>query len=98
VIWPLLGIVVGLVNGWSIAWAVDRLQPAAAKTGAGLVLAGYFVRLLFCAGALSLAVRHGAGPALGVVAGLWLARWLVVWAVMRSKTAQQLGESRGLHG
>ena len=76
--WVLAGMAVGLLNGLFLCWTVARVRPHAAGNVVSL-LGGFLMRLGLAGGLLLLAIRSGVGAALLAFAGLWLARWVVIW-------------------
>lgn len=81
-LWLPIGITAGILNGLTLRWTVDRLRPDAVLIGAPLIAMGFVLRLGLSAGLLATALQRGIVPGLLACAGLWLARWLVVYVAL----------------
>lgn len=78
--WLLAGCAVGALNGLILWWAVGRLRPDVPRNTVAWVLAGALLRWTIVAALLIGALQHGIVPGLLAFAGLWLARWgMVYW-------------------
>lgn len=78
-IWFVLG---GLWGALSIAfqvWSVRRLDPRPSPLAVAWVIGGVGLRLGWIALLLALALRQGIGPGLSAFAGIWLARWIMIY-------------------
>jgi hypothetical protein len=78
-LWLALGAVVGGIQGWTQKWTVAQLQPDAVRLGLALVLLGATARWVLAAGLLLTAVLQGIGNAILALAGMMVARWVLVW-------------------
>ncbi len=77
-IWFVIGIIIGTLNGLTLRWTVGRLRPETSLAGAPLVALGFLLRMGLATTLLILASQHGIVPALLAFIGLWLARWIVI--------------------
>lgn len=84
-VWLLLGGTVGVLNGLSLRWTASRLRPEATLAGVPLMMTGFLLRMGLAAALLILASRRGVAPGLLACTGLWLARWGVIWWIVRSE-------------
>lgn len=84
--WLLLGVAVGVLNGALIVRWANCIGPGRDAPALGPLFFGYPLRLGLAALALLMGLRAGIVPALWVFAGLWLARWGVVFWVVRGGT------------
>jgi len=82
--WLLAGGIIGGLNGLSLRWTVTCLRPGAPGRAVILTAAGAMLRLGLAAGLLIAALQRGVVPALLAFAGLWLARWGVVYWASRN--------------
>jgi hypothetical protein len=81
-IWFIIGIAIGVLNGLTLRWTVGRLRPETSLTGVPLVMLGFPLRLGLVAALLLVALQSGIAPCLLSFTGLWLARWLVVYVTL----------------
>lgn len=78
-LWMLAGGAVGTLNGLTAKWAVARLGPTAPVRAVSWMVAGALLRWGLAAGLLIAALRRGIVPALLAFAGIWLARWGIIY-------------------
>jgi hypothetical protein len=94
IFWLPIGITIGILNGLTLRWTVNRLRPDAALTGVPLVAAGFLLRMGLVTALLIFASQHGLVPGLLACTGLWLARWiiiLVIWPPHRARKESVYG-------
>jgi hypothetical protein len=77
--WLIAGGAIGVLNGLGLRWTVARLRPEAPGRAVAWALGGAMLRWGLAASLLIAALRHGVVPALLAFAGLWLARWGIVY-------------------
>lgn len=78
--WLFAGGAIGVLNVLSLQWTVGRLRPDVPRNAVAWVLAGALLRWTTTAGVLIAALERGILPGLLAFAGLWLARWgMVYW-------------------
>ncbi len=79
-LWLLAGGAVGALNGLILWWTVGCLRHDVPGSAVAWVLAGAMLRWTIVAALLIGALQHGIVPGLLAFAGLWLARWgMVYW-------------------
>jgi hypothetical protein len=78
-LWMLAGGAVGTLNGLTAKWAVARLCPTAPGRAVSWTVTGAILRWGLAAGLLIAALQRGIVPTLLAFAGLWLARWGIVY-------------------
>lgn len=80
-LWLLAGGIIGVLNGLSLRWTVAGLRTGAPGRAVVLTMAGAILRWGLAASVLFFALQRGIVPALLAFAGLWLARWgMIYWA------------------
>ena len=82
-VWLALGGAVGVLNGLTLRWTMARLRPDAPLSGVALAVGGAALRWGLAAVMLIVASRQDLVSGLMTFAGLWLARWGVVWWLSR---------------
>jgi hypothetical protein len=92
-IWLSGGIIIGILNGLTLRWTVSRLRPNSSLIGVPLVAAGSVLRLGLATVLLALAAQHGMASGLLAFAGLWLARWVVILAILSSSQTAEVRRS-----
>ncbi|HUX77325.1 MAG TPA: hypothetical protein VMY40_11860 [Anaerolineae bacterium] len=78
-LWMLAGGAIGTLSGLTARWTVARLGPTAPGRAVSWTVAGAMVRWSLAAGLLIAALQRGIAPTLLAFAGLWLARWGIVY-------------------
>ncbi|HOU14948.1 MAG TPA: hypothetical protein PKZ84_17710 [Anaerolineae bacterium] len=78
-LWLLVGALAGWLNVASIAGLVARLRPGGDVWAVSALAGGFAVRLGLAALVLSIALRQDALAGLLAFAGMWLARWVVLF-------------------
>ena len=73
--WLLPGALAGVAHVLLLRLAVRQLNPGASWPAAAGFAASALLRVALAAGVLFLALRQGLAPVLFALAGLWLARW-----------------------
>jgi hypothetical protein len=76
--WFIIGIATGILNGLTLRWTVGRLRPETSLTGVPLVALGFLLRMGLATTVLVLASQRGLTTCLLSFAGLWLARWTAI--------------------
>lgn len=76
--WLLIGIATGILNGLMLRWTVGRLRPETSLVGVPLVAFGFLLRMGLATALLVLASQRGMTTCLLSFAGLWLARWATI--------------------
>ena len=77
--WFVIGIAIGILNGLSLRWTVSRLRPETSLTSIPLITMGSLLRLGLATALLALASQHSLISGLLAFIGLWLTRWIVVF-------------------
>jgi len=77
-IWFIIGIAIGILNGLTLRWTMGRLRLETSLTGVPLVTLGFVSRMGLTAALLVFASQRGLTTCLLSFAGLWLARWTVI--------------------
>jgi hypothetical protein len=96
--WPLVGGLVGFVNGLTRWTTISYLSSDAITRSLALVLGGMVVRLGFVTGLLIAGLKQGIDAGLLAFAGLWVTRWIIViWSNARQdlrnqRSAKQAGD------
>ncbi len=85
VVWLVAGALVGWVSILTQVWLVARLCPRTPRQGLWLLLGGMLLRWALIAGLLSVALRQGIVAGLLAFAGLWMARWVLIWRIHTGK-------------
>jgi hypothetical protein len=86
-IWLLIGIAIGALNGLTLRWTVGRLRSGSLLTGVPLVTAGFVFRMGSAAALLVFASQHSLASGLLACTGLWLARWIVILVIWSPRQA-----------
>ena len=81
-LWLPIGILIGVFNGLTLRWTVNRLWPDTSLANVSLVALGFLLRLALATGLLVVVFQHGIVPGLLAFAGLWLARWVVIFVTL----------------
>ena len=76
--WFIIGIATGILNGLTLRWTVGRLRPETSLISIPLITMGSLLRLGLVTALLILASQHGLMSGLLAFAGLWLTRWIVI--------------------
>lgn len=84
-LWLSAGLTIGILNGLTLHWTVSRLRPTISLVGVPLVAAGFLLRMGLATALLIVASQHGIMPCLLSFAGLWLARWMVLFVTLSSR-------------
>lgn len=79
----LAGGAIGVLSGLSLRWTAVRFSADAPLSAVALMVGGAFLRWGLAAVLLAIGLRSGIAPGLAAFAGLWLARWAVVWWLSR---------------
>jgi hypothetical protein len=61
------------------AWSVMRIGPRSSLMTIVWLVGGIWLRLGWIALLLIVALRQGIGPGLSTFAGIWLARWIMIY-------------------
>jgi hypothetical protein len=77
-IWFMIGIAIGVLNGLTLRWTVGRLRSETSLTGVPLVAFGFLLRMGLNTALLILASQRGMTTCLLSFTGLWLARWTII--------------------
>ncbi len=78
-LWLLVGALAGSLNVAAIAGMVARLRPGSGARAVAALAGGFVVRLALSALVLIVALQQGAAAGLFTFAGMWLARWVVLF-------------------
>ena len=79
-LWLLLGGLLGGLIFLSQWWTVNAVDPAQAGAAKTWLFGGLILRLVMIIGFLAVALQQGFSALLAALAGLWLARWIMlVW-------------------
>ncbi len=81
--WLIVGGLLGWLNALMQIWSAAQLRPERGLWGVAWIVGGALLRWTLVAGLLILALRQAPALALWAFAGLWLARWIMVWRVHR---------------
>jgi len=84
-LWLFTGLAVGALNGLTLRNSVARLRPGVPGRAVAWIVSGALLRLGLVAGLLIVALQRGVLPGLFAFAGLWLARWGIVYKGVRSR-------------
>jgi hypothetical protein len=87
-LWLCAGLAVGVLNAASIAGTIGRMRPGGEKSPPPpffLIASGFTLRLALAALVLIGGLRQSAAAGLLAFAGIWLARWLMVWWWLKAK-------------
>ena len=76
--WFVIGVATGILNGLMLRWTVGRLRPKTSLVGVPLVAFGFLLRMGLATALLVLASQRGMTTCLLSFAGLWLARWTTI--------------------
>ncbi len=77
-IWPLVGILSGLINALTLSATVRRWGMDVPTRGWGTFMAGMAGRWLMSAALLAVAFGGGLFEGLLALAGFWVARWATI--------------------
>jgi len=83
-LWLFAGLAVGALNGFTLWSSVTCLRPDVSGRAVAWILGGALLRLGLVASLLIAALQRGVLPGLLAFAGLWLARWGIVYKGVRS--------------
>jgi hypothetical protein len=89
-IWFIIGIAIGVLNGLTLRWTINRLRPDTALASIPLVTLGFLLRLGLSAGLLVIALQCGIVPGLSAFVGVWLARWITVYTAQPRRSLARL--------
>ena len=78
-LWLFTGGSIGVLNGLSLRWMVARLRPEVPCRAVAWAMGGVLLRWGLTAILLIIALQEGILPGLLAFAGLWLARWGIVY-------------------
>ncbi len=84
-LWLFAGLAVGALNGFTLWSSVACLRPDVSGRAVAWIVGGALLRLGLVASLLIAALQRGVLPGLLAFAGLWLARWGIVYKGVRSR-------------
>jgi len=85
VLWLLTGGAIGVLNSLALWWTVAGLRPQTPHRALFRFTGSVVLRWGLIGGLLAVALQKGALPGLAAFAGLWLARWgMLYWLNRRS--------------
>lgn len=77
--WLFTGGTIGILSGLTLWWTVGRLSPDVPSSAVFLAMGGIMLRWGLATVLLIAALQHGIVSGLLAFAGLWLARWGMVY-------------------